>query len=132
MLFNLAYDVIEWQRTQQRDWKDFLFFKKEDILALFLVLLSIAGVIVREKKGWILTIQVFYAFVGAGITFVLRIGNDERFFVLIGLLLFLLSLIIVMHSSTLKKFYRIEVPETMVLNNAIALTLALLASFLMW
>lgn len=132
LLYNLAFSVQDWLSTQQRSWTDFMFFKKEDITALFLVILSLTGVLVREKKGWILTTQLFYSLLGASTTFIFKLNSSMRLTILLSMFFLLIPPIVIMHTQALKDFYKIEEPETMPLNNIIALVIAVLASFLIW
>ncbi len=132
LLYNLAFSVQDWLSTQQRSWTDFMFFKKEDITALFLVVLSLTGVLVREKKGWILTTQLFYSLLGASTTFIFKLNSSMRLVILLSMFFLLIPPIVIMHTQALKNFYKIEEPETMPLNNVIALVIAILASFLIW
>lgn len=131
-LYNLAYDVQEWLSTAQRSWTDFLFFKKEDLVSLLLIILSITGIIVREKKGWILTIQLFYSLLGASVTMLLIFSDSSRLLLFALMVIFLAPPIVMLHSADLKRYYKIEAPETMLLNNVVAIVIALLVSFLMW
>lgn len=132
LLYNLAFSVQDWLSTQQRSWTDFMFFKKEDITALFLVILSLTGVLVREKKGWILTTQLFYSLLGASTTFIFKLNSSMRLTILLSMVFLLIPPIVIMHTQALKDFYKIEEPETMPLNNIIAVVIAVLASFLIW
>ena len=132
LLYNLAFDVNTWFDTQERDVSDFLYFKMEDIVALLLVILSITGILIRERNGWILTIQLFYALLGASITFILKINHSIQLIILASIALALIPPIFVMNTKLIREFYRMEEPQNGMLNNAIAILLAILASVLVW
>jgi hypothetical protein len=132
LLYNMAYQVNGWLESQERDLTDFLYFKKEDVVALLLVILSIAGILVRERSGWILTIQLFYALLGASITFLLKLTSSMQLIILVSMVLLLLPPLVVMNSKPILDFYRMNQAQNRILNNALAILLALLASMVVW
>jgi len=132
LLYSLAFDLTSWFDTQEREVSDFLYFKKEDIVALLLVMLSITGILVRERNGWILTTQLFYALLGGSVTFILKLNSSMQLLIFLAMVLVLIPPLFVMNSKTIQEFYRMDDPQNKLLNNAMALLIAVLASILVW
>lgn len=135
MVYNIIHDITEWMSTRERSWKDFLYFKKENFIALALVLISAAGLFIKEKIGWILTTQLFYSLLGASFTIITTLHHYKidipGFANVFVALLFVLPLI-AMNGSALKSFYRLDSTSNMLVNNALAICIAIISGLFMW
>lgn len=135
MVYNIVYDVTEWMSARERSLKDFFYFKKEDFVALALILISAAGLFIKEKIGWILTTQLFYSLMGASFTIITTLHHYKikvtglSSIIVGGLLLLPL---IAMNSLALKSFYRLDKTSNMLVNNVIAISIAIIGGLLMW
>jgi uncharacterized membrane protein len=135
VLYNLAFDFNQLLKEGDMNWSYIITYRREDLLVLLLILLSATGLVVKESKGWILTTQFFYSLMGAIITVIAEL---DQVLTSVNALTYVLAVaalllpIILMNSKSLKAFYKLEPSVNMWLNNAIALSIAVLVGLLMW
>jgi hypothetical protein len=135
VLYNLAFDFNQLLKEGDMNWSYIITYRREDLLVLVLILLSATGLIVKESKGWILTTQFFYSLMGAIITVIAEL---DQVLTSINTLTYILAVvalllpILLMNSKALKAFYKLEPSVNMWINNAIALSMAVLVGLLMW
>lgn len=135
VLYNLAFDFNQLLKEGDMNWSYIITYRREDLLVLLLILLSATGLVVKESKGWILTTQFFYSLMGAIITVIAEL---DQVLTSVNALTYVLAVaalllpIILMNSKPLKAFYKLEPSVNMWVNNAIALSIAVLVGLLMW
>lgn len=135
VLYNLAFDFNQLLKEGDMNWSYIITYRREDLLVLLLILLSATGLVVKESKGWILTTQFFYSLMGAIITVIAEL---DQVLTSVNALTYILAVaalllpIILMNSKSLKAFYKLEPSVNMWINNAIALSIAVLVGLLMW
>lgn len=135
VLYNLAYDFNQLIKEGDLSWSYLITYRKEDLLILILILLSATGLIVKEGKGWILTAQFFYSLMGALITVIIELDQllPSINFLTYALAIIALTLpIVLMNTKHLKEFFKLESSANMWINNAIAISIAVLVGLLMW
>lgn len=135
VLYNLAFDFNQLLKEGDMSWSYIITYRREDLLILILILLSATGLIVKESKGWILTTQFFYSLMGAIITVIAELDQvltSVNTLTYVLAVMALLLPIILMNSKALKAFYRLEPSANMWINNAIALSMAVLVGLLVW
>ncbi|GCC50247.1 hypothetical protein SanaruYs_04620 [Chryseotalea sanaruensis] len=135
VLYNLAFDFNQLIKQGDLSWSYIINYRKEDLLILLLILLSATGLVVREAKGWILTTQFFYSLMGAIITVLIELDNLLPSINSLTYLLAILALIlpiVLMNTKKLKQFYKLDEAANMWINNAIAITIAVLVGLFMW
>jgi hypothetical protein len=135
VLYNLAFDFNQLLKEGDMNWSYIINYRREDLLVLVLILLSATGLIVKESKGWILTAQFFYSLMGAIITVIAEL---DQVLTSVNALTYVLAVvalvlpILLMNSKALKSFYKLEPSVNMWVNNAIALSMAILVGLFMW
>jgi hypothetical protein len=135
VLYNLAFDFNQLIKQGDLTWSYIINYRKEDLLILLLILLSATGLVVREAKGWILTAQFFYSLMGAIITVLIELDNMLPSINSLTYLLAILALIlpiVLMNTQKLKQFYKMDKAANMWINNAIAISIAVLVGLFMW
>lgn len=135
VLYNLAYDFNQLLKQGDVSWSYIITYRKEDLLILLLILLSATGLIVKESKGWILTTQFFYSLVGAIITVLVELDQLMPSINTLTYLLAIIALIlpiVIMNTKHLKHFYKLDSSANMWINNAIAISIAVLVGLFMW
>lgn len=116
-------------------WSELYLYKREYIVGFILILFSLAGLKIKESKGWIFVAQLFYAVLGALITLLFDLSYFSS---TLSILLFITGMIFViiplslMNTKSVKEQFGLQANESMVINNAIAIVTAILAGFLMW
>ncbi len=135
VLYNLAVDFAEILKQPDKDWAYLLKYRREDLLVLLLIMLSITGLIIKESKGWILTAQFFYSLLGAIITLIAKL---DQYMPSINLLTYILAAvalvlpIVLMNRKSVKHFFKIEDKANMLVNNSIAISVAVIVGLIMW
>lgn len=135
VLYNLAFDFSELLKQGDISWSYIITYRKEDLVILVLILLSATGLVVKEGKGWVLTAQFFYSLMGAIITIIIEL---DQLLPAVNSLTYLLAIvalilpIVLMNTKHLKQFYKLDTSANMWINNAIAISIAVLVGLFMW
>jgi hypothetical protein len=135
VLYNLAFDFNQLIQQGDLSLSYVIQYRKEDLLIFFLILLSATGLVVKETKGWILTAQFFYSLMGAIITVLVELDQLMPSINTLTYLLAIIALILpiaIMNTQHLRHFYKLDKSANMWINNAIAISIAVLVGLLMW
>ncbi len=135
VLYNLAFDFNQLLQQGDLSWSYVIQYRKEDLLILLLILLSATGLVVKEAKGWILTAQFFYSLVGAIITVLVELDQLLPSINTLTYILAIIALILpiaIMNTQHLRFFYKLDKTTNMWINNAIAISIAVLVGLFMW